>query len=92
MRGIRVCSFIVSWGYAYEKLGRAPRSVEEYAELGGVSVPTAYRDQKLFREALPGESTPTRIWKSVRTKLNTADDAAPARLGAMSVEKLRLAG
>jgi hypothetical protein len=87
-RAMRVCSFVISWGYAYEKLGRAPGSVEEYAELGGASVPTAYREQRLFREALPGESTPTRIWESVRKKIDAADAAAAARLGNVSAEKL----
>jgi hypothetical protein len=85
---MRVCSFVISWGYAYEKLGRAPGSVEEYAELGGASVPTAYREQRLFREALPGESTPTRIWESVRKKIDAADAAAAARLGNVAAEKL----
>jgi hypothetical protein len=87
-RAMRVCSFVISWGYAYEKLGRPPGSVEEYAELGGASVPTAYREQRLFREALPGESTPTRIWESVRKKIDAADAAAAARLGNVSAEKL----
>ena len=89
---MRVCSFVIAWGYAYEKLGRAPGSVEEYAELGGTSIPTAYRDQRLFREALPGESTPTRIWEAVRKKIDTADDAAAARLGNVSADKLRVTG
>jgi hypothetical protein len=91
-RAMRVCSFVISWGYAYEKLGRAPGSVEEYAELGGASVPTAYREQRLFREALPGESTPTRIWESVRKKVDAADAVAAARLGTVSAEKLRVEG
>jgi hypothetical protein len=89
-RAMRVCCFVISWGSAYEKLGRAPDSVEEYAELGGTSIPTGYREQRLFREALPGESTPTRIWELVRKKIDTADAAAAARLGSVSRERLRV--
>lgn len=88
---MRVCSFVISWGTVSEKLGRAPASVEEFAELDGASIPTAYREQRQFREALPGESTPTRIWLLVRKKIDPADPAAAARLGHVSVEKLRIA-
>jgi hypothetical protein len=87
-RAMRVCSFVISWGYVYEKLGRAPTSVEEYAELASASIPTAYRDQRLFREAFPGESTPSRIWESLHGKIDTADPAAAARLGTISAAKV----
>jgi hypothetical protein len=90
-RAMRVCSFVISWGYVYEKLGRPPGSVEEYASLAGASNPTAYRDQRLFREAMPGESTPTRLWERVRGKIDTSDTAAAARLGGVSAAKLGIA-
>ena len=88
---MRVCSFVISWGTVSEKSGRAPSSVEEFAELDGAGVPTAYREQRLFRDALPGESTPTRIWLLVRKKIDPADAAAAARLGHVSAEKLGIA-
>ena len=87
---MRICSFVVAWGAVYEKLGRAPSSVQEYAKLGSTSVPTAYRDLRLFGEALPGEQTPTRLWESARRRIDLDDNAAVACLGCLSVGKLSL--
>lgn len=75
--------FIWSWGDAIEKLGRAPESVEEYADTVGASYATAYREQKLFREALPGQDTPTAIWNQAKRQVQEVRDAktGPARIG-----------
>ena len=48
-----------------------------------MSAATAFREQRLFREALPKESTPTRIWELVRDQVPVKDrkgkEAAAAR-------------
>jgi len=87
---IRICSFVVAWGAVYEKLERPPSSVQEYARLGGTSVPTAYRDLRLFCQALPGEQSPTRLWEAARERIDLDDRAAVACLGCISVSKLSL--
>ena len=53
-----VLSFIVAWGIVYESLGRPPESIEEYAAWWKESRAKSFRDQQLFRLALPGEDTP----------------------------------
>ena len=35
IKAIKVCSFIISWGYASEALERPPDSVEEDTRTGG---------------------------------------------------------
>src|SRR6266511_1489401 len=78
---IKVLSFIVAWGIVYESLGRAPDSVEEYADWWRESRAKAFREQQLFREALPGEETPTRIYEQVRLFVDVQNSAAPVLLG-----------
>jgi hypothetical protein len=87
LEAMRICTFVVAWGAVYEKLDRPPSSIQEYAVLGGSSVPTAYRDQRIFRRALPDEQTPTRLWESARTRIDVDDSAAVARLACLSVAK-----
>lgn len=60
MRGLK---FAMGWGLATAELGREPESVEEYAEVMGESRATAFRDQQAFRQAYPGEESPTRMNK-----------------------------
>jgi hypothetical protein len=67
---MKVMTFVVAWGIVYEALGRAPESVEEYADWWKESHPTAYREQRLFREAMSGQQTPTELWESVRGQVN----------------------
>ena len=58
-RSARVMQFVVTWALAENDLGHRP-TVEEYADWwGDVSYATAYRDQALFREALPWFDTPS---------------------------------
>ena len=92
LKAVKVLAFIIAWGKVYDDLGRAPESVEEYAYWWRESVPTAYREQKLFREALPGQMTPTAIWENVRGQLDATDEVAPAVLGSLSPSFLGITG
>ena len=78
---LKALTFIASWGIVYEALGRAPESIEEYAEWWRESRAKAFRDQQLFREALPGEDTPTRIYEQARVHVEVSAPAAPVLLG-----------
>ena len=51
-RAARVIAFISTYYATQQELGHAP-TMEEYAEDWGMSVSSAYRDLKLFREAQP---------------------------------------
>ena len=78
---LKVLTFMTSWGVVYESLGRAPESIEEYALWWRESRAKAFREQQLFREALPGEDTPTRIWEQARVYVEAKNAAAPVLLG-----------
>ena len=84
-KALKVLTFIVSWGIAYESLGHAPESIEEYAAWWRESRAKSFRDQQLFREALPGEDTPTRIYEAARVYVDVSNQAAPVLLGAMVI-------
>jgi hypothetical protein len=75
VKAMKVLTFVAAWGIATESLGHPPVSVEEYADWWKESYPTAYREQKLFREALPGETTPERIWTQARRHVQAQLDA-----------------
>jgi hypothetical protein len=85
---MKVLTFITAWGIVYESLGRAP-SVEEYADWWKESYPTAYREQKLFREAMPGQDTPTELWEQVRAQVRGKSkkdkDMVAAKLATMQI-------
>lgn len=80
----RVVLFIASWGVCMRSLGRPPANIEEYSDWWAKSRATGYREQELFREALPMYATPTPIcdWLA-------ADDPAvfdqPAAVAAFTV-------
>lgn len=92
-KAIKVLTFIVCWGYASEELGHPPETVEEYAYWWRMSAAKAFREQRLFRDALPGESTPTRIWDQTKHDLASQvdlkdpaqKDKAAAALGSFRV-------
>jgi hypothetical protein len=56
----RVLAFLQEWDTLADELGRDP-SLEEYAERWRLPRATAYSDQRLFREAFPGEQNPRRL-------------------------------
>jgi hypothetical protein len=59
-RGLRALGFMVAWDMCREALGHEP-DVQEYAAWWKEATSTAYRDMALFKEAFPGEDTPSRL-------------------------------
>ncbi len=59
-KSARVIAFILSWGIAAEAVGH-PLTLEEFADWWKESRSTSFREQALFREAFPGETTPQRL-------------------------------
>lgn len=80
---IKVLSFIVAWGTVCEALGRPPETIDEYADWWKASRAKAFREQQLFREALPGHETPTLLWERARAHVDASNPAAPVLLGAL---------
>jgi hypothetical protein len=62
----KVLLFVAQWVICCESLDRAPVNIEEYSDWWRVSRQTGYREQKLFRECMPGLETPTPIWEAAR--------------------------
>ena len=79
----KVLLFMTSWGVVYEALGRAPVSIEEYSDWWKASRAKSFREQQLFREALPDEETPTRLYELARAYVVVGNPAAPVLLGAL---------
>jgi hypothetical protein len=75
-KAFKVLLFITQWGYVYEFVGGPVASVEEYAEWWHLNERNAYREQKLFREALPGDPNPNRLWEQLRVLNPKADEFA----------------
>jgi hypothetical protein len=59
-KAMKVLSFMVAWDHARDRLGHEP-TIEEYSDWWKESPATAYRHQALFRQAFPGETTPSRL-------------------------------
>jgi len=72
-KAFKVLLFIAQWGYVYEFFDGGVSSVEEYAEWWHLNERNAYREQKLFREALPSETNPNRLWAELRVLNPRAD-------------------
>ena len=81
----KVLLFMTSWGVVYEALGRAPVSIEEYSDWWKASRAKSFREQQLFREALPDEETPTRLYELARAHVDFQNPAAPVLLGALAL-------
>jgi hypothetical protein len=60
LKGPRVVTFMVAWSIAERELGHEP-TLHEYREWWNESERTAYREQALFRECFPDETTPSRL-------------------------------
>ena len=84
-KAMKVLTFIVAWGVVIEDTGDEDIGIEDYAAWWRESERTAFREQALFREAMPDEDTPTRLWLAVRAQIDAKDKAAPARLGTLPV-------
>ena len=57
----KVMVFVASWGIFMRKEGRPPETVDEFADWWKISQATAFRDQALFRKALPDADDPTHL-------------------------------
>jgi hypothetical protein len=77
-QSIRAYRFVVTWWMFLDVLGRPPANIEEYARLTGVSIATAYRELKVFREAYPGHETPDDLLedipKAIRDRMRLAGE------------------
>jgi hypothetical protein len=73
-KAFKVLLFITQWGYVYEYLRGPVASVEEYAEWWHLNERNAYREQKLFREAVPGDLNPNRLWEQLQALNPKADE------------------
>lgn len=60
-RAFRVLTFMAAWDRARKAMRRETLTLQEYADWWRENQRTAYRDQALFREAFPSESTPDRL-------------------------------
>ena len=67
LKGPRAMAVIVGWMVAEQMLGHPP-TLEEYQEWWKLSRATAFRDQALFRECFPAETTPQQIADLVRAR------------------------
>jgi hypothetical protein len=63
-KGARCVAFMVCWEQTRRELGREP-TLEEYMEVWNVSRATAFREQREFRLAFPGNATPSSVFDSV---------------------------
>jgi hypothetical protein len=57
----RVMAFMVQWQIVRDDQGGDEPTLEQYAAWWNCSIRTAYREQALFRQAFPGEVSPTRL-------------------------------
>lgn len=78
-KALNVLLFVTKWGYVYEYLRGPVASLEEYAEWWHLNERNAYREQKLFREAVPGDLNPNRLWEQLQA-LNPMADEFRARV------------
>jgi len=79
-KAMKVLTYMTAWEHVREDLGRAP-TAEEYAKWWRESNATAYREQALFRQAFPDESTPARLLDLATEQANVRRGVATA-LGA----------
>jgi len=82
LKSYRVVAFILCWGIAEDALGHSP-TLEEYGDWWRESRATTFRQQALFRDAFPGESSPQRIADLLRE-----GDSRWYRLGVNGAAKL----
>jgi hypothetical protein len=60
-KAFRVLTFMAAWDRARVAMRRQTLTLDEYAQWWKVSPATSYREQALFRECFPQESTPDRL-------------------------------
>jgi hypothetical protein len=72
-KAVRVLLFIVQWGYVYEYMRGPLLSLNEFVEFWRTNERNAYREQKLFREAI-GDGTPDKLWEELQAVNPRADE------------------
>lgn len=60
-RAFRVLTFMAAWDRARKAMRKQTLTLHDYCEWWRETERTAYRDQALFREAFPGETSPDRL-------------------------------
>jgi hypothetical protein len=60
-RAFRVLTYMAAWDRARRALDKRPITLDDYRQWWRQNERTAYREQALFREAFPGETTPDRL-------------------------------
>jgi hypothetical protein len=60
-KAFRVLTFMAAWDRARRAMRHETLTLAEYADWWKVPESTAYREQALYRQAFPGESTPDRL-------------------------------
>lgn len=76
-KAMKVLAYMTAWDHVRDDLGREP-SAEEYAKWWKESPATAYRQQALFRDAFPAETTPSRLLDLAAEQANVRRGVATA--------------
>jgi hypothetical protein len=71
----KVMGFMVAWAIVEQSVGAEP-SIEEYAAWWKQSAATTFREQALFRECFPEETSPSRLMNAPQAKTAEGDTAA----------------
>lgn len=66
-RAKAVVAFVMQWSIAMDALGADAITLQDYADYWGETRRTAFRHQSEFREAFPGQQTPTGVVHLART-------------------------
>jgi hypothetical protein len=68
-KALKVLTYMLAWQIVRDELGHEP-TVDEYSRWWKEGRATAFRAQGLFREAFPGEDTPSRILDLVAAEMD----------------------
>ena len=85
IKGYRAVGFILCWAIAEEMISHPP-TLDEYREWWKESRATAFREQAIFRECFPGETTPQRIVDAIKVRRDEWREGGVKALGKLSVE------
>lgn len=73
LRGLSAFYFIAAWGVYRDRKGTEPRTVDEIAEVTGLSRRKLFRWQAAFREVFPELATPATLWDLVHDQVEGED-------------------
>lgn len=71
-KAFQALTFMTAWDMVRADAEAEP-TIEDYAAYWKVSPATAYREQKLFREAFPSETSPTRLLDLAAKQANSRE-------------------